>query len=110
MEMQSSPEQLSAVIIATVKCVPHAGVVEASKQRDPAGVLDSSTLVAMDCAGRFLLLETMGKREPDDEWLRRHFWNKSYQSHDDLESPKDVVVGPLASLGLGIWCQSSDGN
>ena len=52
----------------------------------------------MDVAGRFLLLETMGKREPDDEWPRRHFWNRSYQPPDGLEMSKDVVVGHLASL------------
>ena len=91
-EVQASPEERSAVIIATVKCVAHAEAVDGSKQRDPTGMLDCSTLVAMDCAGRVLLLETMGKREPDDEWPRRHFWNKSYQPPDDLESPKDVLL------------------
>ena len=98
MEMQASPEERSAVNIATVKCVAHAEAVEPSKQRDPAGVLDCSTPVAMDCAGRVLLLETMAKREPDHDWPRRHFWNKIYQPPDDLETSKDVVVGHLASL------------
>ena len=64
------------MIIATVKWVAHADAVEASKQRDPVGVLDCSTLVAMDSAGCELLLETVGKREPDEEWPRRHFWNR----------------------------------
>ena len=77
MEMQASPEERNVVIIGTVKCVAHAEAVEASKQRDPTGLLDCSTLVARDAAGRVLLLETMGKREPDDDWPRRHFWNKS---------------------------------
>ena len=40
MEMQASPEERSAVIIATVKCVAHAEAVEASKERDQADVLD----------------------------------------------------------------------
>ena len=61
-EVEASPEERSAVIIDTVKCAAHAEAVDGSKQRDPAGVLDCSTLVAMDVAGRVLLLETMGKR------------------------------------------------
>ena len=96
--MQVSPEERSAVIIATVKWVAHGDALQASKQRDPAGVLDCSTLVAMDSAGRVFLLETMGKRDPDDEWPRRHFWNRSYQPPDGLQSPKDAVVGYLASV------------
>ena len=72
--------------------------MEASKHRDPAGVLDWSTLFAMDSSGIVLLLETMGKRDQNDEWPRRHFWNRSYQPHDCLESPKNAVVGDLASL------------
>ena len=55
MEMQASPDERNAVIVATVKCVAHADAVEASKQRDPVGVLDCSTLVAMDSAGIVLL-------------------------------------------------------
>ena len=98
MEMQAAPDERNAVIIATVKCVAHADAVEASKHRDPGGVLDCSTLGGMDPAGRVLHLETMGKRERDDEWPPRHFWNRSYHPPDELESPKEAVVGQLATL------------
>ena len=97
-EMQASPEERNAVIIATVKCLAHANAVTASKQTDPVGVLDCNTLVAMDSAGRVLLFETMGKRDPDDDWPRGHFWNRSYQPPDGWECPKEAVVGHLATM------------
>ena len=55
MEMQASPDERNAIIVATGKCVAHADAVEASKQSDPVGVLDCSTLVAMGPTGRILL-------------------------------------------------------
>ena len=45
-----------------------------------------------------VLLETTGKRDPDDVWPRRHLWNRRYQPPDCLESPKHAVVRDLASL------------
>ena len=97
-EIQESPDAEYAVILATVKCVAHADAVEGSEQEAPAGVLDCSTVVAMDPAGRVLLLETMGARASNDDWPRRHFKNRSYQPPQGLESPKDAVVAHLATL------------
>ena len=62
-EIQESPVAEYAVILATVKCVLHADAVEGSEEEAPAGVLDCSTLVAMDPAGRVLLLK---------QWERAH--------------------------------------
>ena len=45
-EIHNSPDAEYAVILPTVKCVAHADAVEGSEQEAPAGVLDSSTLVA----------------------------------------------------------------
>ena len=81
-----------------MKFVAHANAVAPSKQTDPVGVLDCNTLVAMDSAGRVLLFETMGKRDPDDDWPRGHFWNRSYQPPDGWECPKEALVRHLAKL------------
>ena len=97
-EIQESPDAEYAVILATVKCVAHADAVEGSKQEATAGVLDCSTVVAMDPAGGVLLLETMGTRASYDEGARRHFKNRSYQPPQGLESPKNAVVAHLATL------------
>ena len=78
-QIHNTPDAEYAVILATVKCVAHADAVEGSAQEAPAGVLDCSTVVAMDPAGRVLLLETMGARASNDEWARRHFKNRSSQ-------------------------------
>ena len=97
-EIQITPDAEYAVILATVKCVAHADVVEGSEQEAPAGVLDCSTGVAMDPAGRVLLLEAMGARASSDDWVRSHFKNRSYQPPEGLESPKDVMLTHLATL------------
>ena len=92
------PTEEEVVIITTVKCVPHADAVEGSQKVAPAGLLDWSTVVAMDAAGRLLLLETMGVRPAGDDWRRKHFKNRSYQRREGLESPKDAVLVHLATL------------
>ena len=92
------PTEEEDVIITTVKCVPHADAVEGSQKVAPAGLLDWSTVVAMDAAGRLLLLETMGVRPAGDDWRRKHFKNRSYQPAEELESPKDAVLVHLATL------------
>ena len=76
------------VIIAAVKCVAHADTVEASEKVAPGVMLDCSTVVALDAAGRDLLLQTIVVRPPCDACSRRHFSNRSYQPLDGLESPK----------------------
>ena len=75
-EIHESPDDEYAVILSTVKCVTHTDAVEGSEQVAPAGVLDCSTLVPKDAAGRVLLLETMGTRAAEDRWARRHFKNR----------------------------------
>ena len=97
-EIQNTPDAEYAVILATVKWVAHADAVEGIEQEASAGVLDCSTVVAMDPAGRVLLLETMGARASNDYWARRHFKNRSYQPPEGLESPTNAVVAPLATL------------
>ena len=97
-EIQNTPDAEYAVILATVKCVAHTDAVEGSDQVAPAGVLDCSTVVAMDPAGRVLLLETMGARASSDNWARTHFKNRSYQPPQGLERPKNAVVAHLATL------------
>ena len=92
------PGEQEVLILATVKSVAHADAVEGSQQVSPAGVLDCSTLVAMDAAGRLLLLETIGARHADDEWARRHFKNRSYQLPDVLESQRHAAVPHMATL------------
>ena len=59
-EIQESPDYDYAVILATVKGVAHADAGEGSEPVAPAGVIVWSTVVAMDAAGRVLLVETMG--------------------------------------------------
>ena len=59
------PNEDELILIATLKCVAHVDAVEQSEHVAPAGVLDSSTLVSLDVAGRPILLETMGAREVD---------------------------------------------
>ena len=54
------------MILATVKCVAHTDAVEGSEQVAPVGVLDCSTVLSMDAAGRVLLVETTGTRAQDD--------------------------------------------
>ena len=97
-EIQESPDAEYAVFLATVKCVAHAEAVEGSEQEAPAGVIDCSTVVAMDPAGRVLLLETRGAPASNDDWARRHFKNRSYQPPQGLESPKNALVAHLATL------------
>ena len=96
--MQKPYISILLIIIATVKCLAHAVPVEGSQQVAPAGVLDCSTVVAMDVAGRPLLLETIGARAPGNDWSRRHFENRSYQPPDGYESPKQASVAHLATL------------
>ena len=76
MRSRITPEAQFAVILATVKCVAHVDTVEGSVQEAPPGVLDFSNEVAIDQAGRVLLLETMGPLTSRDEWARRHFRNR----------------------------------
>ena len=97
-EIQQIPNEEEVLLIATVKCVANADTVQGSQQVAPAGVLDCSTVVAMDAAERPLLLETMGVRTAGGDWMLRHFKNRSYQPRDVLESPKDATVGHLAPL------------
>ena len=97
-EIHETPYAEYAVILATVKCVAHADAVEIMEHEAPPGVLDCSTVVAMDPVGRMLLLETMGARARNDDWARRHFKNRRYQPPDGLESQKNAVVGLLATL------------
>ena len=61
-EVQEMPTEDEVIIIARVKCVAHAAAVQGSQQVAPPGMLGCSTVVAMDVAGRPLLLETMGAR------------------------------------------------
>ena len=96
-EVQMMPYEAKVIILATLKCVAHTDAVDGSEQLAPAGVLDCSTMVAMDVAGRPLLLETMGARPADDPWGCRHFKNRSYQPLDRLESPKGESVSHLAT-------------
>ena len=96
-EVQEMPNEDEVIIIATFKFA-HADAVEESEQVAQAGVLDCSTVVAMDVAGRVLLLETIGARPAGDDWARRHFKNRSYQPPDGLESPKDATLAHLATL------------
>ena len=63
-----------------------------------AGMLESSTVGALDAAGRLVLLDTMGVRTADDDWARRHFKNRNYQPPDGLQRPKDATVANLATL------------
>ena len=97
-EISEMPSEEEAIIIARVKCVAHSDAVEGGQQISPVGVLDCSTVVAMHVAGRPLLLETIGARTPIDDWSRRHFNNRSYQTPDGLESPKEATVAHLATL------------
>ena len=97
-EIHMSPDEQYAMISETVKCVAHAYAVEGSKQQAPAGLLACTTLAAMDPWARLIPLEPMGVRVPEDEWPRSQFWNRSYQRQDGLESPRDAVVGHLATL------------
>ena len=97
-EIQEACDDEYAVILPTMKCVAHADVLDGSEEVAPSGLLDCSTVVPMDPAGRALLLETMGTREPIDEWARTHFKNHSYQPRECLERPKDAVVVHLATL------------
>ena len=99
-EIQQRPSEEDAILIAIAKCVPHAVSVEGSQKVAPAGVLDCSTVMAMDVAGRVLLLETMGARCTVDAWSQRHFKNRSCQQPDGLESPRNAV---LANLAMLIW-------
>ena len=87
-EVQDMPTEDDVVLIATGKCVAHADAVEESQQGAPAGMLDCCTVVAMDVAGRRLLLETIGARAPSDDRSRRHFKKQSFQTPDGLESPR----------------------
>ena len=50
-DIQNTPDAQYAVILAIVKCVAHADAVKGTEQDAPAGVLDCSTVVAMDPAG-----------------------------------------------------------
>ena len=50
--------------VRAVKCVAHADAVEGSQQGAPAGMLNCSTVVAMDAAGRVLLLGTIVHEPP----------------------------------------------
>ena len=97
-QIQETPEDEDALILATVKCVAHIDSVEASEQVAPVGVLDCSTVLALHAAGRVLLAETMGSRAPDDTWARRQFKHRSYQQSDGLESPRDALIAALATL------------
>ena len=96
-EIQNTRDPQYAVILATVKCVAHDDPVEGSEQEVPAGVLDFSTVVAMDPTGRVFLFEAMGARSSTDEWARTHFRNRSFQPTEGLESPKYAVVAHLAT-------------
>ena len=92
------PTEDDVLIIPTVKSVEHADSVQESEQVAAAVMRDCSTVVAMDVAGRFLLLETMETRPARDEWARTHFKNRSFQPPDGMESPKDAAVAQLATL------------
>ena len=97
-EIQETPDDQYPEILGKVKYLAHADAVAGSKQEAPAGVLDSRTVVAMDPAGRLLLLETMGARAPDDPSGRRHFKDRSKLPPDSLDSPKPAVLAHLATL------------
>ena len=97
------PSEEEAILIAIAKCVAHSVAVEGSHYLAPAGVLDWSTVVAMDMAGRTLLLETIGARAAADERSRRHFKNRSYEPPDGLESPNQATIAHLATL-IGDQC------
>ena len=101
------PTEQEAVIIATVKNIAHGYVVEGSEQEAPTGVVDCSTLMVMDAAGRILLLETIGARPACDDRARRHVENRRSQPSDGLESPSDAEVAHLAKLigdqSLVVW-------
>ena len=66
--LQEMPNENEAIIVATVKCVSPADGLEESEQIPPARVLDWSTLVTLDGAGRPLLLKTMRARAADETW------------------------------------------
>ena len=53
-----------------MKCVADPDAVEGIQQVAPAGILDCSTLVAIDAAGRVLLLDPIGYRAVGDDWVR----------------------------------------
>ena len=59
-EIREMSGEQEAVFIATVKSVTHAYAVERGQHIAPASVLDCSTVVAIDEAGRLLLWETIG--------------------------------------------------
>ena len=60
----------------------HVDAVDESEEVAPASVLDWSTVLAMDGAGRPLLMEMIGSRPAQDSWASRHFRNRCYQPPD----------------------------
>ena len=54
-EVQEMPNEVIAIIIATVKCVAPACAVEEIEQVAPADLLDCNTVMAIDVAGRVRL-------------------------------------------------------
>ena len=97
-EILETPDAEYVVILATLKCVAHGDAVDGSEQEAAACVLDCSTVVAMDPAGRILLLETMGARASSDNWARRHFKIRKHEPQEGLVSPKEALVAYLATL------------
>ena len=81
-----------------MNCVAHTDALEGSEQVAPAGVLDCSTVVAMDAGARVLLVDPMVTRAAGDEWARRHFKNRSYQPAEGFQSPKNAVIAYLATM------------